>query len=205
MYGAISNCSFVSVPTISIVCAGKSIYSCMPASFSAVAKISASICSLTTTGKSPLLSALLRKMSAKKLDTTARNPAPSMAHAACSRLEPQPKFFPATIISPLYTGEFITKPALGLPSLSYRQSRNRFSPNPSRVVAFRNRAGIIWSVSMFSIGSGTTVERSVVNFCLMTLAVSWFYIIVRGSVITPVTAAAAATKGPANSVRASGP
>ena len=52
------------------------------------------------TGKRPLFRALLRKISAKKLDTTARKPAPSIAHAACSRLEPQPKFLPATKISP---------------------------------------------------------------------------------------------------------
>ena len=51
-----------------------------------------------------------------------------------------------------------------LPSLSYRQSRNKFSPNPSLVVAFRKRAGIIWSVSTFSKGRGTQVLVIILNF-----------------------------------------
>ena len=42
----------------------------------------------------------MRLEAAKKLDTTARKPAPSIAHAACSRLEPQPKFLPAIRIWP---------------------------------------------------------------------------------------------------------
>ena len=54
----------------------------------------------TTTGNTPLLRALFLKMSAKKLDTTTRNPYPAMAQAACSRLEPLPKFLPATSIWP---------------------------------------------------------------------------------------------------------
>ena len=51
-------------------------------------------------GSRPLLSALPRKISAKKLDTTALNPKSYMAQAACSRLDPQPKLRPATRISP---------------------------------------------------------------------------------------------------------
>ena len=50
----------------------------------------------SATGNNPLPSALLRKMSANSLLTTARKPKPSSAHGACSREEPQPKFFPAT-------------------------------------------------------------------------------------------------------------
>ena len=41
---------------------------------------------------------LLRKMSAKLGAITALNPASSIAHGACSRLEPQPKFSPAIMI-----------------------------------------------------------------------------------------------------------
>ncbi len=33
----------------------------------------------------------------ENVDTTTRKPYPAIAHAACSRLEPEPKFFPATI------------------------------------------------------------------------------------------------------------
>jgi glucose-1-phosphate thymidylyltransferase len=36
-----------------------------------------------------------------ELEITTLNPYPAIAHAACSRLEPEPKFFPATRISPL--------------------------------------------------------------------------------------------------------
>src|SRR5690606_10886051 len=87
-----------------------------------------------------------------------------MAQAACSREEPQPKFFPATRICPEKLGLFKTKSGLGWLLLSKRQSRNRFSPNPSRVVAFRKRAGIIGSVSIFSIGRGTTDDVNFSNF-----------------------------------------
>src|SRR5690554_2799026 len=90
-----------------------------------------------------------------------------MAHAACSREEPQPKFLPATSTLPAYVGSFITKSALGRLSLSKRQSRNKFSPKPSRVVAFRKRAGMIWSVSIFSMGIGTTLDVNVLNFFIV--------------------------------------
>ena len=41
----------------------------------------------------------------------------SREHAACSRLDPEPKFFPATSIHPPYVGSFSTKSSLGVPSL----------------------------------------------------------------------------------------
>src|SRR5690606_21839922 len=120
----------------------------------------------TVTGSTALFNALFLKMSAKKLEMTTRNPPSKIAQAACSRLLPHPKFFPATRILPEYFESFRTK-SFGLPSESYFQSRNRFSPKPSRVVAFRKRAGIIWSVSIFSIGRGTAVLFSVINFSLL--------------------------------------
>lgn len=49
--------------------------------------------SLTTTGKTKLFSSLFLWISAKKLETTTRKPYPAIAHAACSRLDPEPKFF----------------------------------------------------------------------------------------------------------------
>ncbi len=57
--------------------------------------------SLTVTGSRKLFRALFLKISAKKLLTTTSNPASLMAQAACSRLEPQPKFLPPTRIFPL--------------------------------------------------------------------------------------------------------
>ena len=98
-----------------------------------------------------------------------------------------------------------TKSGFGCPSLLKRQSRNRLSPNPSREVAFRKRAGIIWSVSTFSSGSGTQVEVSILNFSFISVIKCGCYNKSRGSVMTPVTAAAAATSGPARIVRAPGP
>ena len=53
----------------------------------------------TTTG-SPRLMELRKKMRAKETAMTAPAPANLMAAVACSRLEPQPKFFPATRRSP---------------------------------------------------------------------------------------------------------
>ena len=55
-----------------------------------------------------------------------------------------------------------------LPSGLYRQSLKRLSPKPALSVALRKRAGIIWSVSMFSKGSGTHVERTISNFCFIS-------------------------------------
>ena len=46
----------------------------------------------------PFLPAFEKKMSAKVGAIAHRNPKSLSAHAACSRLEPQPKFFPATRI-----------------------------------------------------------------------------------------------------------
>src|SRR5690606_4111030 len=91
-----------------------------------------------------------------------------IAQAACSRDEPEPKFLPPTRILPRYVGSFSTKSALGVLSGLYRQSRNRLSPKPTRSVAFKNRAGMIWSVSTFSMGSGTAV---LVNILKLSYAI----------------------------------
>ena len=52
----------------------------------------------SSTGSSPTFVQLLRKMSAKLGAMIARNPASSIAHGACSRLDPDPKFAPASRI-----------------------------------------------------------------------------------------------------------
>ena len=55
-------------------------------------------------------------------------------------------------------GLFNIKSFLGVLSALYRQSRKRLSPNPTLSVAFKKRAGMIWSVSTFSWFRGTAVE-----------------------------------------------
>ena len=48
----------------------------------------------TAIGSTPFFSALLRKMSAKPVEMTARMPHAASAHGACSRDEPVPKLAP---------------------------------------------------------------------------------------------------------------
>jgi hypothetical protein len=53
------------------------------------------------TGRTPFLKQLLKKMSAKLGAITTRKPKSSSAQTACSREEPQPKFFrPSRIEAP---------------------------------------------------------------------------------------------------------
>ena len=56
--------------------------------------------------------------------------------------------------------------------LGARSARNRLLPKnfSSRVVAFKKRAGIIWSVSTFSKGRGTQVLVMILNFCFIVFA-----------------------------------
>ena len=91
-------------------------------------------------------------MSAKLEEITARNPASSIAHGACSRLDPDPKFGPVIRIdAPAYRGSFNTK------SGSLRHSSNRNGPKPVRSIRFRYCAGMIWSVSTSARSNGTAV------------------------------------------------
>ena len=102
-------------------------------------------------GSRPFFSAFCLKMSANDAATTARNPKSASAHGACSRELPQPKFHPATstrAVAP--TGVFRMNSGRTAPSASARQSANRCAPSPVRLVVFRKRAGMIWSVSMLS-------------------------------------------------------
>ena len=79
-----------------------------------------------------------------------RKPASSSAHTACSRLEPLPKFGPASrIVAPANSGRFSTK------SGSLRHSANRNGPNPVRSIRLRYSAGTIWSVSTSARSSGS--------------------------------------------------
>ncbi len=87
----------VPVASIVIVCSGKLI---VKIDLLDCLNILSRNSSETCTGNTPLLSALFLKISAKKLETTASNPASNIAHAACSLEDPQPKFLPATKMLP---------------------------------------------------------------------------------------------------------
>src|SRR5262249_50159844 len=72
-----------------------------------------------TTGNSPLITALRRKMSAIEQLTTARKPCSNEAQAACSPEEPEPKFSPATnICAPFASGRLSGNSARSLPASS---------------------------------------------------------------------------------------
>src|SRR5215216_6277673 len=75
-----------------------------------------------------------------------------MAHGACSRLEPLPKFCPASsTTAPSCSGLFITK------SGSSRQLEKRNWPKPVLSIRLRASLGTIWSVSTSSQPSGSAL------------------------------------------------
>src|SRR5664279_2844692 len=129
-----------------------------------------------------------------------------MAQTACSRLDPLPKFLPATSTFPEYSGLLSTKSVFFSPAFVYLQSRKRLSPKPCLEVALKNLAGIIWSVSTFSNGNGTHVDSSISN---LTFGIIVYFLTSvmnsLGSVILPVMAAAAAVNGLARRVLDPGP
>src|SRR5262249_10118269 len=91
---------------------------------------------------------------------------------ACSRDEPQPKFFPASrMLAPAYCGAFRENVRLGLPWASKRQSKNSTSPYPVRSVRFRNCLGMIWSVSTLSRSSTATIPVCVLKLCIILVLV----------------------------------
>ncbi len=101
----------------------------------------------------PLLSALRRNVRAIDAATTARIPNASSAVTACSRLDPPPKFLPATTMSPLRAIE------------AKRGSRLR---NTARAISsletssvYVSEAGQIASVLTPSRGMSTTPPRTV--------------------------------------------
>src|SRR6185369_14762221 len=132
LYALISKASPAS-STILIVCCSRLTSNSVFGSFATVSNILFRKSSLTCTGSKKLFSELFLKMSAKKLLTTTSKPASFIAHAACSRDEPQPKFFPASKTLPPYFLLFKAKSCFGWfsSSLTYLQSRKRFFPNPS--------------------------------------------------------------------------
>ena len=107
---------------------------------------------------------LLRKMSAKLGAMTARNPASSMAHGACSRLDPLPKFGAGEQDrgARRSAGRSCTKPG------SLRHSSNRNGPNPVRSIRLRYCAGMIWSVSTSARSIGSAVPRMTVTGSMLS-------------------------------------
>ena len=95
------------------VCASRSMRTVAPGSASSAAWLAGS----TAMGSRPFLRALLLKMSAMRVETTARKPKSWSAQGACSREEPQPKLSPATSTAqPSASGRLRTKSGRGAPS-----------------------------------------------------------------------------------------
>src|SRR5208282_3804280 len=98
---------------------------------------------------------------------TQRTPKSSSAQGACSREEPQPKLWPATMIDALRcAGLLRTKSGCSDPSSRYRISANSPSPSPVRLIVLRYCLGMIMSVSMLSIASGAATPVNVVNLSI---------------------------------------
>ena len=73
-----------------------------------------------------------------------RKPKSWSAQAACSRLEPQPKFRRARrIVAPANSRRFNSKAGLTEPSSRNRQSKKRNCPKPLRSIRLRNCFGMI--------------------------------------------------------------
>ena len=110
------------------------------------------------TGNSPILVALLRKMSPKRAEMTTRKPYCCSAQTACSRDEPVPKSGPATrMLAPSRAGSFRTNDG------SSRQAANRPFSKPVRLTCLSQTAGMIWSVSTLLRRSGRARPVCVVN------------------------------------------
>ncbi len=108
----------------------------------------------STTGTSPFLVQLLRKMSEKEGAITASKPYCWIAHTACSRDDPTPNADPATsTVAPAKRSSFSTK------SRSSRHVANRPFSNPVRSMRFSQSAGMIWSVSTSERRSGSPVPE----------------------------------------------
>src|SRR3954453_10679977 len=89
------------------------------------------------------------------------------AQGACSRLDPQPKLSPATMILACRYGPWLsTKSGFSEPSARKRTSSNRCFDNPVRLIVRRWIAGKILSVSILIIGIGAATPVSVVNFSM---------------------------------------
>src|SRR5436309_1884800 len=113
-------------------------------------------------------------MSAKVGAITQRIPKSVSAQGACSRLEPQPKLSPATMILAWRYGPwFSTKSGFSEPSARNRTSSNRCFDKPVRLIVRRWMAGKILSVSMLIIGIGAATPVSWVNLSIHVLSTAF--------------------------------
>jgi hypothetical protein len=111
---------------------------------------------LTTTGSKSIVVSIVFKDIGKK--AAYNHPEPVVIQGPCSVFATRSAtkvFSPNQNFTRICIGLLSTNSGFGWFERSYRQSRKRLSPNPFRSTAFRKRAGIIWSVSTFSMGSGT--------------------------------------------------
>src|SRR5215212_2619781 len=108
-------------------------------------------------------------MSAKLGAITQRMPKSVNAQGACSRLEPQPKLSPATMILACRYGPwFSTKSGFSEPSGRKRISSNKCFASPVRLIVRRWIAGKILSVSMLIIGIGAATPVNCVNLSMLS-------------------------------------
>ena len=114
---------------------------------------------------------------------TARNPQPANAQGACSREEPQPKLSPASRTAPRSIRGGSRQIRVGAAVRQIAPARKTI-PRPTQPIGhFQKRAGMIWSVSTSSHGSGMTREVSVLNGCMYRILQSSKH--VRGSATRP--------------------
>src|SRR5215216_316835 len=96
------------------VCEARSTVSSARGASSTRSKSILCVSSSTVMGMSPFFNELLRKISAKDVEMTARNPYAVSAQGACSRLEPQPKLSPANrICAPFDSGLLMINSSFG--------------------------------------------------------------------------------------------
>ena len=68
------------------------------------------------------------------------------------------------MIFALVYGSWLSTKSFGLPSASNRRFANRACFSPVRFSTFKNRAGVIMSVSIFSMCIGAAMPLRIVNF-----------------------------------------
>src|SRR6201993_4706772 len=116
---------------------------------------SATSSSRSTTLRNPFLLLLFAKISANDEAITTLKPKSASAHTACSREDPQPKFFPVTrMLPPRYRGSSSKKGTFA--AGDRRQSKKRNSPKAARSIRLTNCFRLIWSVSTVTRSSGAT-------------------------------------------------
>ena len=149
-------------------------------------------------GQQPVLQRVVRKMSAKDVLMMALMPHAVSAHGACSRDEPAAEVVAheehlAALHLGLVEHEVGVRAAVRQVAPVVEQRRSR---GPSFSVVLRNRAGMIWSVSTFSAGSGMSLLVKVVyGSAIVVGSLLSGRRAVAGRSTTPASAVAAAVSG----------